>query len=58
MFSVNEYVSHESTEVEGDVDLDEGPHFEVEITVAGTTSRRDALEAAATKILREIADYG
>jgi hypothetical protein len=39
-------------------DPGDGPHYEIEATVVGATSRKEALEAVATKILREIADYG
>ena len=62
-FSVDEYAGDtisvntfggESIELD---DPHDGPRYEVEITVTAG-SRKDALEAAATKILSEIAAYG
>ncbi len=63
-FDVSEHADDEAVEahsLDGSstmIETGATPHFEIEVTVAGARSRKDALEAAATKILREIADYG
>lgn len=63
VFSVEEYAGDVVTAVSmdgGSVDFDDptdGPHFEIEATITAG-SRKEALEALATKVLNEIADYG